>query len=67
LAAAVGSLLLPVLADQHEGRQEDRLEADDQGEQPEREGVEDQALTEDPFVAQQPRSESDDVEVDEGH
>jgi hypothetical protein len=67
LAAPVGSLLLPVLADQHEGRQEDRFEAHYQGQQPEREGIEDQALTEDSFVAQQPRAEPDGMEVYEGH
>jgi hypothetical protein len=64
LGAELGALGLAVLADHHEGGQEDRLQRHDHGEQPERERVERVGRQ---LVEHDPGGEPDHVDVDEQH
>jgi hypothetical protein len=67
LGAHIGPGRLAVLADHDERRQEDGLEADDHGEEPERELVEPRAEPSSPSVEQDPDGEPAEVQVDERH
>src|SRR3954453_14262083 len=65
LAADIGPGGLAVLADHDEGGEEDRLEADDHGEESEGELVELERRPEDPDVDEDPDPEPDGVEIHE--